>query len=81
MEFMISLKFHMKLVVDELALRQVFLPALRFSPCQCHSTIALHSSSTACRSYQTGKRPKAGNLSQRNALSKVGHTFTLVFLA
>ena len=42
-------KFPTKLGVDELALRQVFLQALRFSP--CHSTIAPHSSSTACRYY------------------------------
>ena len=73
-------KFQTKVLVDELALRQVFLPALWLSSCQCHSTFAPYFS-TACRSYQTGRRPKAGNLSQSNALSKVGHTFTLVFLA
>ena len=60
-----------RIVVDNVALRQDFLRALRFSPCQYHSTNALYSSpSTRCL-YQKDKRAKPENLAKSNAIPEI----------
>ena len=41
-------------------------------PCQYHSTNSPLSSSSACCSYQKGKRAKPGNLPKSNTLLEIG---------
>ena len=52
---------HMRFVVVEVTLRQVFLTVLWFFPCQYHATSSPYSSSVCC-SYQKYKWEKPGNL-------------------
>ena len=65
-----SRSFHVRFMVDKVALGQVFLRVLRFFPCQYHSTSAPYSSSSTCCSYRTDKQAKTGNLPKYNAASK-----------
>jgi hypothetical protein len=52
---------HMRFVMDEAALRQVFLTVLWFFPCQYHATSSSYSS-CMCFCYQKDKWEKPGNL-------------------
>jgi len=56
---------HVRLVVDRMALGQVFLRILRFFPCLYHSISAAYSSSFTRCSYQD-KESKSGNLPKKH---------------
>jgi len=55
----------MRFVVDEMAVRQVFLTVLWFFSCQYHATISPYSLSMCC-SYQKDKWEKPGNLQTKH---------------
>ena len=61
----------MRFVLDKITLGHVFLQVLQF-PLQYHSINSQYSFSSTCRTYQTDKRAKPGNLPKRNALSAIG---------
>jgi hypothetical protein len=53
---------HVRLLVDKLEVGQEFSSCTSVFPCQCHSTVAPHSSSSTRCFYQMDKRAKRGNL-------------------
>jgi hypothetical protein len=57
-------------VVDQVALRQDFLPAHRFSPVFIITPLFNAHSSTHC-SYQTDKRAKPGYFPESNVVSEI----------
>ena len=67
-----SRSIHVRLVVDKVALKQAFLPVLRFFPCLYHSNNAPYSSSSTRCSYQNEKRAKPGTFQKAMLFQKSG---------
>jgi len=63
--------FHVRLLVDKVALWQVLLRVLLFSACRYHSTNAPYSSSSTCCSYKTHKVAMSGNVTKPNDISEI----------
>ena len=46
-------------------------PSTSASPCQCHSTIAPHASSTTCYIYQKDEHLRSGNLAESSVFADI----------